>query len=204
MKEIDFGRYPQDPEAYENGKRISIVGGKPRFNPVAQQSIVWLVLAEEETKMLLLSKYALEYMKFNDWDTFDVTWKNSTLRGRLNGVIQYDDDFLNDHFSEDERSRMIPHAETGDKVFLQSLDEVLQYLPSNHLRKCPPTAYAVSRLPDTHKYNDGDACTWWIRTISEDNNRCTMTVNRNGMYDRYGFKNNMPGVGVRPALWVRK
>ena len=150
MTEVEFGRYPQDPEAYENGKRISIVDGKPRLNPLEQQPIKWLVLVEEEDKMLLLSKYVLEYMKFNDWDTFDVTWANSTLRGWLNGETQFDGDFLNDHFSEDEKSRMISHAETGDKVFLLSLDEVLQYLPSNRLRKCLPTAYAVSRLPDTH------------------------------------------------------
>ena len=68
MTEVEFGRYPQDPEAYENGKRISVVDGKPRLNPLEQQPIEWLVLVEEEDKMLLLSKYALEYMKFNDGD----------------------------------------------------------------------------------------------------------------------------------------
>ena len=68
MTEVEFGRYPQDPEAYVNGKRISIVDRKPRFNPLEQQPIKWLVLAEEEDIMLLLSKYALEYMKFNDGD----------------------------------------------------------------------------------------------------------------------------------------
>ena len=204
MTEVEFGKYPQDPEAYVNGKRISIVDRKPQFNPLEQQPVKWLVLAEEEDKMLLLSKYALEYMKFNDWDTFDVTWANSTLRGWLNGEIQFDGDFLNDHFSEDEKKRIIPHAETNDRVFLLSLDETLQYLPSNHLRKCLPTACAVSHLLETYKYNDGDTCNWWLRTISEDNNRYTMAVNRKGMYDRHGFKNNMHGIGVRPALWIKK
>ena len=105
---------------------------------------------------------------------------------------------------ENEKSRMISRAETGDKVFLLSLDEVIRYLPSNRLRKCLPTACAVSCLPETHKYNDGDACNWWIRTISEYDDRCTMIVDKNGMYDRHGFKNNMHGVGVRPALWIKK
>ena len=154
--------------------------------------------------MLLLSKYALEYMKFNDWYTIDVTWANSTLRGWLNGEIQFDGDFLNDHFSEVEKKRIIPHAETNDCVFLLSLDETLQYFPSNHERRGLPTAYAVSRLPETYKYSDGDTCHWWLRTISEDNNRYTMAVNRKGMYDRHGFKNNIHGVGVRPALWIKK
>jgi len=204
MTEVEFGKYPQDPEAYVNGKRISIVDRKPQFNPLEQQPIKWLVLVEEQDKMLLLSEYALEYMPFNAWDTFDVTWANSTLRGWLNGEIQFDGDFLNDHLSEDEKKRIIPHAETNDCVFLLSLDETLQYLPSNHGRRCLPTAYAVSRLPETYKYSDGDTCHWWLRTFSEDNNRYTMAVNRKGMYDRHGFKNNMHGVGVRPALWIKK
>lgn len=42
MTEVEFGKYPQDPEAYVNGKRISIVDGKPQFNPLEQQPIKWL------------------------------------------------------------------------------------------------------------------------------------------------------------------
>jgi len=57
MTEVEFGKYPQDPEAYVNGKRISIVDGKPQFNPLEQQPIKWLVLVEEQDKMLLLGSY---------------------------------------------------------------------------------------------------------------------------------------------------
>lgn len=39
MTEVEFGKYPQDPEAYVNGKRISIVDGKPQFNPLEQQLV---------------------------------------------------------------------------------------------------------------------------------------------------------------------
>ena len=51
MTEVEFGRYPQDPEANVNGKRISIVDGKPQFNPLEQQPIKWLVLVEEQDKI---------------------------------------------------------------------------------------------------------------------------------------------------------
>lgn len=209
MTEVEFGRYPQDPEAYENGKRISIANGKPQFNPLAQQPIKWLVLAEEDDRMLLLSKYVLDYLPFNGW-TADVTWESCTLRGWLNGAYKFknaDGDevsFLDDCFSEKERNRLVSHGETGDKVFLFSLDEVLKYLTTNYLRKCLPTAYAVSRLPETNIYNDGDTCDWWLRTESLEAKRFFMIVERKGTYFKHGEMVSMKGIGVRPALWVRK
>ena len=209
MTEAKFGRYPQDPKAYVNGKRISIVDGKPQFNPLEQQPIEWLVLVEEEDKMLLLSKYALEYLPFNDW-TADVTWESCTIRGWLNDTFNYQNansdevSFLDNCFSEEERNQIIPHVETGDKVFLLSLGEVLQYLPSNFFRKCLPTTYAVSRLPETHKYNEGDICTWWLRTESAEKKGFIMTINQKGMYCEHGVMVSMKGIGVRPALLIKK
>jgi len=47
MTEVEFGKYPQDPEAYVNGKRISIVDGKPQFNPLEQQPMVGINWIED-------------------------------------------------------------------------------------------------------------------------------------------------------------
>ena len=209
MEELIFGKYPQNPDEYENGKRISIVNKQLTVNPLIRQPVEWLVLAEEEDKRLLISKYALEYLPFNDW-TAGVTWEDCTLREWLNGGFKYKNgdgneiDFINDCFSGDERGQIIPDSGTGDKVFLLSLDEVLRYLPSNHLRKCLPTAYAVSHLPETHKYTNGDTCSWWLRTVSTDSDRYIMTVKKNGEYFKSGQMASMKGIGVRPSLWVKK
>ena len=100
MKELQFGKYPQDPDIYEGDKKISIVNGKPILNPVKEQPIEWLVLAEKENRILLISKYILEYMRFNDWDTFDVFWNNCSLNTWLNT------EFLNGHFTQEEKSRI--------------------------------------------------------------------------------------------------
>ena len=190
MTELTFGRYPQDPNAYE---------GRPRFTPLVRQPIRWIVIAEEESKRLLLSRDVLEYLPFNDFDTFDISWQNSTLRTWLNSEF-----LLGGNFSEDEKRALLPHPETEDRVFLLSLDEVLQYVPSNRERKCLPTEYAVSRLSQTFRYMQGNPCDWWLRTIGESSDRNTMVITFKGMYNKNGFKNNMRGTGVRPAVWISK
>ena len=52
MEELIFGKYPQNPDEYENGKRISIVNKQLTVNPLIRQPVEWLVLAEEEDKKL--------------------------------------------------------------------------------------------------------------------------------------------------------
>ena len=205
MREIAFGRYPQDPERYENGKRISIVDGKPQFNPLEEQPIEWLVVSEDEEKMLLVSKHILECLPFNDWDAFDVSWGNCTLRAWMNGGFKYDEKSFADYFTEEEKSNVLPHEETGDSFFLLSLEEVLMFLPSNRERAAALTANAAFRLPETFKtLREGGNCSWWLRTASDEADRFTMIVNKEGMYSRHGEKNNMKGIGVRPAVWIKK
>ena len=204
-----FGNYPQDPGKYVNGKRISIVDRQIITNPLMRLPVEWYILSEETDRMLLLSKYALDFLPFNDW-TADCIWENSTLRGWLNGDFRYKNadgdevDFLDVCFAEEEREQIVPDPQTGDRVFLLSLDEAFQYLQTNDVRKCIPTAYAVSRLPNTHKYIDGDPCSWWLRTISDKTDRFIMTVERNGSLFKNGQLVSMSGIGVRPALWIKK
>ena len=91
----------------------------------------------------LISKYILEYMRFNDWDTFDVFWNNCSLNTWLNT------EFLNGHFTQEEKNRILLNHETGKKVFLLSLKEVLKYLPTNQNRQTQATkwAFPVYRKP---------------------------------------------------------
>ena len=205
MEEITFGSYPQKPDEYENGRRISIVDGKLQSNPLVQQPIEWIVLSEESDSLILLSKYALEYIKFNDWDTFDIAWENCTLRAWMKGMIKYDDKSIKDYFTGEQKSRILPYEETGDVFFLLSLEEVLMFLPSNRERMCAPTAYAASHLPETFKtLRERDTCSWWLRTKSDESDWSTMFVDEKGMYRKNGVKNNMNGVGIRPAVRIRK
>ncbi len=132
-----------------------------------QEDIEWLVLAKEGTKILVISKEALDCKPYNTSDT-DVTWETCTLRKWLNN------DFINAAFSADERT-MIPTVTvsadknpdystnpgnaTQDQVFLLSITEVNKYFSSDSARQCKPTDYAVAN----GAWDSGN-CWWWLRS----------------------------------------
>ena len=102
---VRFGRYKWHPN------------GKP-------EPIEWLVLKLEDGKMLLISKYVLDYRVF---DRKLQSYENSEIRTWLNG------DFFSEAFSNEEKDRILsgmPHdsALKEDKVFLLSRQEVLKML----------------------------------------------------------------------------
>lgn len=105
----------------------------------------WLVIAEEDGRKLLLSKYAVDARAWHEddgKDSGDVTWENCSLRTWL------DTEFVS-RFSTVERTQIIPvenrnpatsgnenvfrvtlpeGASTIDRVFLLSLEEIHRYL----------------------------------------------------------------------------
>ena len=134
-----------------------------------QEDIEWLVLAKEGTKILVISKEALDCKPYNTSYT-DVTWETCTLRKWLNN------DFINAAFSADERT-MIPTVTvsadknpdystnpgnaTQDQVFLLSITEVNKYFSSDSARQCKPTDYAVA---NGAWESDSGNCWWWLRS----------------------------------------
>ena len=170
-------------------------------------AIEWIVLAEENGRKLLLSRYVLDCQPYHT-AAEDVTWENSSLRKWLN------EDFLNTSFSPEEQAAIQavsvsadpnsnyesdPGSDTTDQVFLLSMEEAEKYLVTDDDRKCEPTDYAeyMGVFPDA--YFKG--CYWWLRTPGSKNDRavdidCTGAVDSNG----YGVSNS--DNGVRPAIWI--
>jgi hypothetical protein len=190
----------------------------------------WRVLEVRDGKALLLSEYVLEWRAYNEEYT-DVTWETCTLRSYLNG------EFYNS-FSDSDRMRIAETlnenkdnqwwgteggADTSDRIFLLSLDEVVRYFgDSGQLANRPSEdswyiddeyneariAYAATDL--TYTYSNGETYTieagtaswWWLRSPGS-SSRDAAVVNRGGslvvvdgyyvVYD-YG--------GIRPALWL--
>lgn len=115
-----FGAYEQDSKKV-NGK----------------EPIEWMVLAKENGRVLLLSKYGLDSKKYHEVKE-DITWETSSIRYWLNNY------FYETGFTEDEKAK-IPvvnlknHAEynsgltggkdTKDRIFLLSTDEVEKLFP---------------------------------------------------------------------------
>ncbi len=155
--------------------------------------IEWLVLAKEENKVLVISKFALESLPYHT--TFPengTTWESCSLRKWLNN------EFINTAFSADEKI-MIPTVTvsadknpeystnpgnaTQDQIFLLSITEVKRYFTSNESRECGEW--------------------WWLRTPGKWNDSAA-SVDFDGSINCFGngeYVCDENGT-VRPAMWI--
>lgn len=201
---IKFGHYEQDNDTANGAEEIE-----------------WLVLAKEEDRMLVISRYVLDCQPYNivQHDSVmkmqkpDVTWETCTLRNWLN------DSFYNMAFSDEEQGKIVtvtninPDASgfdeswegkggsnTDDKVFYLSYKEALAYFETDEARRCLPTAYAEAQGVVTKEVDDGStfSCSWVLRSPGESQD-FVMFVTANGSLS-YGIYNNPSA--VRPAMWI--
>lgn len=199
-KTIKYGKYEQDNNEV-NGT----------------ESIEWIVLAQEENQVLLISVLGLDSCPYDQSDE-ESDWCNSSVRGWLNG------DFYSTAFSEEEKNGIVnkkltqhtntdyPYTvqgeETNDHVFLLSSQEYLTYLHGNgnitmQERYGKPSTAAKKNYTSEKKLDlsDNKYCWWWLRTSGKDlGSACIVTA--------YGELNsgrkdiNAIGGLVRPAIWV--
>ncbi len=187
---VKFGNYPQ----MANGDSLPIE---------------WLVLAKENNKILVISRYGLEARRF---DSKLNDWKNSEIRQWLNA------DFYNKAFNANEkkliRSSSISTTvykggflgfgkkeeltDSDDYIFLLSKEEAEKYFANVEERKCKATEYA--------KVNgvlvaDNGYSWWWLRSPSTNCNNYVYHVNYIGdICGIYSVFNDF--VVARPALWI--
>ena len=185
---ITFGSYEQDNDL-SNGK----------------EDIEWLVLAKEDDRILVISRYGLDAQPYNT-EREDVTWETCTLRTWLNGS------FLNEAFSADEQA-MIPSitvsadknpdwdtdpgSDTTGQVFLLSIPEVNKYFSSDEARQCKPTVYAEAQ----GCYEQDGNCIWRLRSPGFSSDFATY-VDDDGSVESGGSFVDRGYGAVRPALWI--
>ncbi len=178
-----FGTYEQDNNS-ENG----------------QESIEWIVLAKENGKALLLSKYALDYQPYNTTDK-QVTWETCSLRKWLN------QEFWNTAFTNEEKA-MIPDTNvkaeknpsystpagknTIDKVFLLSIQETKKYVNKSDMI-CGLTVYTGKGV----RYSTW----WWLRSPGNYSNNAALVLS-DGSVGYEGYYVADSNDAVRPALWI--
>ena len=189
-----FGKYEQDNYTY-NGK----------------EDIEWLVLAKEDDKILVVSKYALDCIEYNTYGS--TTWETCSLRSWLN------DTFWNAAFSSAEQSWILsstvtadknpdydtsPGNNTTDKVFLLSITEVNSYFDDISSRECQGTVYCYAQ--GAYKDDNGN-CWWWLRSPGYSSYKAA-AVRSSGfvssdhlIYRKGGFV-SIDNCAVRPALWI--
>ncbi len=173
------------------------------------EDIEWIVLAEEDGKQLLISRYGLDCVQYNE-QYESVTWETSTVREWLNGQ------FYNTAFTDEQKAQIIESTvtadanpnettdagnDTTDNVFLLSIDEVNEYMADVEISKCVPTKYAKEQ--GVYGDSSGDTCWWWVRTPGSNVYRAAV-VGNNGYPDASGTTETYAGNAIRPAIWVEK
>ena len=192
---VIFGSYEQDNNT-TNGK----------------EDIEWQVLAKENNKILIISKYALDCQEY-DTSSTDTTWESCSLRKWMNGT------FLNNAFITVEQTTIqessVPADKnpvystnsgnvTEDKVFLLSISEAEEYFTSDEARKCVPTDYAIALnayTSDSYTSLGKAACRWWLRSPGL-NMDYAAVVGSDGSVESSGKNVSSELVCVRPALWI--
>jgi len=158
---------------------------------IAHQSLVfgglrWLILTEQDNKRLIISEQVLECRSYHERQQ-NITWAECSLRGYLNG------EFVSKTFTTEEQARIIKREETSDKIFLLSLEEVVQYFGDggqfNETRRAKNTQ---------GKYNH-----WWLRSPGSEA-RFAAIIRGEGIVNAKGRIVDDAGGGVRPAMWVEK
>ncbi|MBO4901489.1 MAG: toll/interleukin-1 receptor domain-containing protein [Lachnospiraceae bacterium] len=179
-----------------------------------KEDIEWMVLDRDDERVLLISKYALDYQPFNT-SISGVTWETCSLRKWLN------EDFLQEAFVPEEQERILSslvsvddYSENGssseitttDKVFLLNIEEVEKYFSTETDRQCQGTAYCYAQ--GAYKAANGN-CWWWLRSPSIWSRSATRVID-NGSIDqgRHGggievgaYTHSGKGA-VRPAMWI--
>ena len=185
---VTFGAYEQD------GKSVN-----------GKEGIEWEVLEKQGNKVLLISKYVLDYRAYHEEASSNKTWATCYLRTWLN------ESFINTAFSEAEKSRILtvtvsdeknihgisPGPSTQDKIFVLSISEAKKYFNSASERECPLTDYAKAQ--NGTQFQDNGDC-WWLRSPGRYNTK-TAFVNVYGQIDQDGSE-KYARFGIRPAMWV--
>jgi hypothetical protein len=174
----------------------------------------WLVLDVQDGKALIITKEIEERCNYGS-DRGDTTWATSEARERFNGV------FLDLRFSDAERARIVETnvvtndnpwfgtpggADTVDKVFFLSIEEVVKYFGDSGMLANRPDIYTDdiydeyndARVAKLHSYNGN----WWLRTPGKEANRAVM-VYGDGHINVVGYEvRTQDGNEARPAMWI--
>lgn len=186
---VEFGVYEQNGNADD--------GAEP---------IEWVVVSENEDNLILVSRYCLDCVPYNQ-TRVETDWEKSSLRQWLNN------EFYNNAFSQKEKSGIVAMGEAlqidnsdgGESLFLEDNVSILSVTQAKSLyeydswRVAEPTQYAINN--GAHVENG--YCWWWLRNNlgSADNQMAKYVHFNGGIYDQ-GFAVDFNSVAVRPVICV--
>lgn len=198
---IGFGAYEQD-GIMTNGK----------------EDIEWIVLSKTGDKLLVVSKYALDTLPYDNKDS-ETTWDKCSLRTYLNK------DFLKAAFTKSEQ-KMIKAAKittakdakygtdggknTKDKIFLLSHEDLVNTKYGfdkdeeayDKNRCCEATQFAINcNAIVQYDINDfSNSCWWWLRTMWFNATFADVVFPSGSVYG--GQPVGSRDINVRPAMYI--
>lgn len=170
-----------------------------------KKPIEWKILKKEESKLLIITKFGINAMPYNNITT---VWEYCKIRKWLNK------EFYMNAFSKNEQDTIIESVvcnhknpdydissgnDTIDKIFLLSIDEAKSYFSSNKDRVITATPYAVSQGACINEITG--TCWWWLRTVGLRLNYVSI-VNLFGSVRTDGNNILVEYNCIRPALWL--
>ncbi|MCR4819667.1 MAG: DUF6273 domain-containing protein [Elusimicrobiales bacterium] len=176
-----------NPNFNHKSKKIIILGNYPFFENGIKKPIEWLVLAENDTSMLLISDKGLDVHAYNDMESGN-QFENSSLAAWLAR------DFSDTAFNADEKSML------EKKPFILSAEEALKYFKDDAERTMFPTPYAVTRGASEFK----NGTSWWWLATPGSMNVSAAYVSYKGKVKREGEFVVLKSIAVRPAIIIRK
>ena len=212
---LAFSQQPDDSfrEMFGNAKLGDILtfgvweqDGDPDNGP---EPIDWIVLGEDEGRLLLWSQAILDQKPYHN-SYCDITWADCSLRTWLN------EDFYRGAFTPNEQL-LIPMTDvetagnsasntkggenTADHVYILSFNELLAFAYFNPYLEsiyAYPTPYAISQGAEYH--SSWQTSPWWIRTPGI-RQFCAAYCDMAGK-PLYSGVVNHEGYGIRPIVWV--
>ena len=173
-------------------------GNYPQTSNGDIQPIEWQVLAKENNKILVISRYGLEAKRF---DSSSNNWANSEIRKWLNG------DFYNKAFTDQEKKSInlsnLSDVGTTDNVFFLSYGEAKKYFSNNEFRLCKATDYAKKNgawVADSSCSNPGYSV-GWLRSPRWGYCDIVYIVSHVGSFDDFDYVSN-GRILARPALSI--
>ena len=203
---ISFGSWEQDDNNL-NGK----------------EPIEWIVLSKTSDKMLVISRYALANLPYDDYKTEGTTWKKCALRKWLNGSF-FDNAFSNTEKnmikkvklknSDNPKYGSTGGSSTKDKVFLLSLEDVTNAdygfcsdanaIDDKRLGEYTQYALIPRASVDYEELKTRDGlftCRWWLRN-SGNSSFSAADIDTLKRVDYSGMGVNVRE-GVRPAIYIK-
>lgn len=174
------------------------------------EDLEWMILYQNNDKILLLSRYILDAVPFCAGDIVD--WEHSDLRNyaTLN--------FFPNAFGEYEKKRLISVASSNvndnpviDYVNVLNMIEIETFFGKEKGRDkvlaTKGTPYAIGNglfvKKDDENWYDGYSSYWLRDVIVNSRYKYYPDVEYNGHVNRVGYVSNTLNIGFRPAIWIK-